>query len=166
MGIWGRAVICLPSWVEKTMYQPGTLCLSYFTALLWKLFPSFLSPSFPLAFGSLLQLGCAGCEATVRSPWWRPRCLNPLEVFRSPAVEASFLPMQIGMPNTCSAITGTWPVLNPNVQIGFLLRNTWTQRSKPKMVVWKQEKQYYNTAILGAFSSVFPTRFVCLLFSV
>lgn len=31
------------------------------------------------------------------------------------------------------------------------------------MVVWKQEKQYYNTAILGASSSVFSNRFVSLV---
>lgn len=61
---WGyeRAVIYLPASVEKSLYQPGTVGLSYFPALLWKLFPS---PRLSLAF-SPLQLGCAGCETTVR----------------------------------------------------------------------------------------------------
>lgn len=116
---WGheRAVIYLPASVEKSMYQPGTVSLSYFPALLWKLFPS---PSLSLAFSSL-QLGCAGCEATVSSPWKWTRCLNRQEVFRSPAGEGSLHPMPIWIPNMCNATAGTWPVLNPNVQIRFLL---------------------------------------------
>lgn len=117
MGTWGRAVIYLPSSVENNMYQPGIVFLSYFPGLPWRLL---LPPSLTLAF-SPLQFGCAGCEATVRSPWQRPRCLNPLEVFRCPAVESSFLPMRIWIPNTCSAIAGTWPIWTQMCRSDFCL---------------------------------------------